>query len=399
MRNDVVLGISIDAGEILSVLINGASGELLAQNRIPISPQSDLIATIDRLIRSAPETITSVGIACADPATQIALSEARRKAASSAEDEDDNYAVPPWLLAASITAVSTALAVIAARQFAGMGKILVINVDGAGHTAAVQPMVLVDPLTESVVDTASLPPGTPPVQEMVGARAVSDAMTKLPGRGRDIEMITPAGAGAEIPDLASTLGAATGLGVQPIDHGEFAVAHGAAALTKSNKAVPVAAAAGPGKTKSMVIAGVAGLAVSAALIGGGAYLIKNGGSESPRKADVVAPFSTSVSPTTKTPSATPKTSTTTRAPSSTPTTTTSTTTAVTAEIPVETVVVETTTTRRPAPNPRMPSGDSERPPAPDLPDYTPPTRSTTSQPTSPPPSSPTTIMPPVVVPN
>ncbi|ORM37589.1 hypothetical protein [Williamsia sp. 1135] len=385
MRNDVVLGISIDAGEILSVLIKGASGELLAQNRIPISPQSDLIATIDRLIRSAPETITSVGIACADPATQIMLSEARRKAASSAEDDEDEYAVPPWLLAASITAVSTALAVIAARQFAGMGKILVVNVDSAGHTAAVQPMVLVDPVTESVVDTASLPPGTPPVQEMAGARAVSDAMTKLPGRGRDVEMITPAGAGAEIPDLASTLGAATGLGVQPIEHGEYAVAHGAAALTKPNKAVLVAAA-GPGKKKSMVAAGVAALAVSAALIGGGAYLIKNGGSESPRKADVVAPFSTSVSPTTtKTSSVPPKPTSPSRAPSSTTSVT-----STTLEVPettaaVETMVVETTTTRRPAPKPRMPSGDSERPPAPDLPDYTPPSRPS-SQPQNPPPS-------------
>jgi hypothetical protein len=379
MRNDVILGISIDAGEILSVLINGASGELLAQNRIPISPQSDLVATIDRLIRSAPETITSVGIACADPATQILLNQARRNSAAPQTDDDDDDAIPAWLLAASITSIATALAVVAARQFAGMGKILVVNVDGAGHTAAVQPMVLVDPLTESVVDTATLPAGTPPVQEMAGARAVSDAMTKLPGRGRDVEMITPAGAGAGIPDLASTLGAATGLGVQTIDHGEFAVAHGAAALTKSKKPAP-AAAAGPGKKKAMLLAGAAGLAVSAALIGGSAYLIKNGGSESPRKADVVAPFSVSstTATSTKTPSATTKSTTPSRAPSS----VTSTTLEVPeTTVPVETVVVETTTTRRPAPNPRVPTTTADRPA------YTPPTRpsvtsSTTTVPTT-----------------
>lgn len=345
MRNDVILGISIDAGEILSVLINGASGELLAQNRIPISPQSDLVATIDRLIRSAPETITSVGIACADPATQILLNQARRNSAAPQTDDDDDDAIPAWLLAASITSIATALAVVAARQFAGMGKILVVNVDGAGHTAAVQPMVLVDPLTESVVDTATLPAGTPPVQEMAGARAVSDAMTKLPGRGRDVEMITPAGAGAGIPDLASTLGAATGLGVQTIDHGEFAVAHGAAALTKSKKPAP-AAAAGPGKKKAMLLAGAAGLAVSAALIGGSAYLIKNGGSESPRKADVVAPFSVSstTATSTKTPSATTKSTSPSRAPSSVTTTVEpATTTEVTVDVPVE------TTSDRPVP--------------------------------------------------
>lgn len=378
MRSDVVLGISIDAGEILSILINGASGELLAQNRIPISPDSDLIGTIDRLIRSAPETITSVGIACADPATQIALDQARRSAA--AQDEDDDHAVPPWLLAASITSVATALGVIAARQFAGMGKVLVVNVDGAGHTAAVQPMVLVDPLTESVVDTATLPAGTPPVQEMAGANAVNNSMTKMPGRGRDVEMIASAGAGSDIPHLASTLGAATGLGVRPLDHGEFAVAHGAAALTTSNKgAAGVAAAAGSGNRKMLIGAGVAGV-VAIALIGGSAFLIKNSGSEEPRNADVVAPLSVSSSTATSTPtpSATPNTSIT-RASSSTATTTSSTTTEVTVEVPVETVVAETTT-RRTAPKPRMPTGDSDRPPAPNLPGYTPPTRPSTTTP-------------------
>lgn len=388
MRNDVVLGISIDAGEILSVIIDGNSGELLAQNRIPFTQDTDLVGTIDRLIRSAPETIDSVGIACADPAIRIALDQARRRTTPQTDDDDED-AVPGWLLAASITSVATAVAVIAARQFAGMSKVLVVNVDSAGHTAAVQPMVLVDPLTESVVDTATLPFGTPPVQEMAGSTAVANSMNKLPGRGRDVEMIASAGAGSEIPHLASTLGAATGLAVQPIEHGEFAVAHGAAALTKSNKvAPPVAAAGGAGKKRTMLLAGAAGLAVSAALIGGSAYLIKNGGSESPRKADVVAPFSTSVSSPTKTqtPSSVPKSTSPSRAPSST-TAVTPTTTEV-AEVTLETVVVETTTTRRPVPNPRIPTGNSERPPAPNLPDYTPPSRPSETSPSSQPPVSP-----------
>ncbi|WP_207840711.1 hypothetical protein [Williamsia soli] len=385
MRNDVVLGISIDAGEILSVLIDGASGELLAQNRMPISPQSDLIATIDRLIRSAPETITSVGIACADPSTQILLNQARRSSpAPQTDEEDDDDAIPAWLLAASITSIATAVAVVAARQFAGMGKILVVNVDGAGHTAAVQPMVLVDPLTESVVDTATLPAGTPPVQEMAGANAVADSMSKMPGRGRDVEMIASAGAGSDIPHLASTLGAATGLGVQPLDHGEFAVAHGAAALTKSNEPAPMAAAAGPGKRKGMLLAGAAGLAVSAALIGGSAYLIKNGDSESPRNADVVAPFSVSstTATSTKTPSATsPRITSPSRGPSTTTTVEPTTTTAVTVDVTPE------TTSDRPVPI-RVPGRTTSSTPTTTPWTYTPPSRPsvTRSTSTTPPPS-------------
>lgn len=41
MQNDVVLGISIDVGEILSVIVDGNSREPLAQNRITVYPDTD----------------------------------------------------------------------------------------------------------------------------------------------------------------------------------------------------------------------------------------------------------------------------------------------------------------------------------------------------------------------
>lgn len=374
MRNDVILGISIDVGEILSVLIDGRSGELLAQNRIPVWANTDLVGTIDNLIRSAPEPIDSVGIACVDPATQVALSNQIRR-----RDDEDDDAVPPWLLAATITSAALALAVFASRQFAGLGKVLVVNLDSAGHTGAIQPLVLVDPATQSVVDTATLPAFTPPVQDSAGAHAVADSMTRLPGRGRDIEMVTSAGAGSGRPDVAASLGAATGIPVEPLDHGEFAIAHGAAALTQQNHGAVAAAAAGPGRKRALLL-GAAGVAVSAALIGGSAFLIK-GGSDGPANADFVAPISTTATPSTFTKTTSKSFTPLVRPPSSSATSTSTTTT--TTDTPVTTTPEPVT----PQPTPVRVPGNTPRPPTSeraDVPDWTPPTRpSVPTRPTTP----------------
>lgn len=389
MRNDVVLGISIDVGEILSVLIDGSSGELLAQNRIPISRGSDVVGTIDTLIKSAPEAISAIGIGCADPATQVSLvNQSRRR-----DDEDDD-AVPPWLLAATITSAATALAVFASRQFAGFGKLLVVNVDGAGYTGAIQPLVMIDPATQSVVDTATLPAFTPPIQDSAGANAVAESMTKLPGRGRDIEMVTSAGAGSQRPDVAASLGAATGLPVKPLDNGEFAIAHGAAAFTQQNQGAGVAAA-GSGRKRAFLL-GAAGVAVSVALIGGSAFLIKSGSGD-PANADVVAPISTSVSSTsTPTPTSTSTTSRS-RPPSSSTAAATTDETSTTTDEPV----ITTPEPVAPQPTPVRVPGNTPRPPTTeraDVPAWTPPTRPSvttrSTTPTTPPVTSPPTSDPP-----
>ncbi|WP_207837864.1 hypothetical protein [Williamsia soli] len=376
MSQGHALGLAITGTEITLLLIDAAHHDVVARNRVALpAVDATLPDHLDRLVESAPFSASRVAVACTDPAVQILLTDRARQVNA-----------PGWLAHATIISSTPAVTAAVSSKFPGANPLVVALFDHHGRPEITAPLMLIDPTSATVIDTAQAPSAHLPAYERAGADALADAMAALPVVGLGVDVVVAAGAGAEINGVIQEISRAAGLPVREIG-GRYTVAFGAALVAGSEQPMPAHRSSSTTRPSRLAVA-VIGL--STVLLAGGlaVAVAQHPDKRAPTLSDSSLPV-TSTSTAADPPSSTSRA---TQAPparqrssetvTSAPKTTEDSTATTTESPPPAPVTPDPTTRRQNTPNPGRPPATTERetstrPKYTPPPIYTPPTRTTT----------------------